>query len=253
MIFDALSDTGQVRESNQDFVFASAAPVGNLANLFLVADGMGGHLAGEYASAHAVEIVTETIRRSRLTEPIALLEEAICTANRAIYSESMKDPSKHGMGTTFVAATIAGQHLYVANVGDSRLYLADDTAICQITRDHSFVNEMIRQGGMTVEMARHSARKNIITRAVGAESEVQIDFFDLFLQPGQQILMCTDGLTNMVPDEEILDIMRQCPDPSAVVKQLVDLANENGGRDNISAVVVRPFEDGNDNENSDPV
>ncbi len=245
MIFDALSDTGQVRESNQDYVYASGAPVGNLANLFLVADGMGGHLAGEYASAHAVEVATEVIRESHSQEPVALLEEAICAANAAVYQESLQDASKHGMGTTFVAATISGQHLYVANVGDSRLYLVDDTAVCQITRDHSLVNEMIRQGGMTAEMARHSTRKNIITRAVGAESDVQIDVFDLFLQPGQQVLMCTDGLTNMVSDDEILDIMREEDNPAAQAKRLVDTANAHGGKDNISVVIVVPFENEN--------
>ena len=241
MLFEALSDTGQVRENNQDFVFATDKEVGNLPNLFLVADGMGGHQAGEYASAHAVEVAIGEIKNSRLKEPVALLESAIETANDAIYAEALRDASKYGMGTTFVAASICGQHLYVANVGDSRLYLADETAICQVTRDHSLVDEMIRQGELTPEMARRSTRKNIITRAVGAERDIRVDVFDLFLQPSQQVLMCTDGLTNMLSDDEILAILKSEPDPRISTRLLVDAANARGGRDNITVAVIAPF------------
>lgn len=243
MVYSYMTDIGRVRNSNQDYLFASAQPVGPLGNLFLIADGMGGHKAGEYASSHTVAAVLGDIRESTLHEPIAVLEHAIDDANRIIYTEASSDPDKRGMGTTLVAATISGQHLYVANVGDSRLYLSDPTGICQITRDHSLVEEMLRSGGLTPEMAENNPNKNIITRAVGADETVKADFFDLFLQPDEEILMCTDGLTNMLSDEEIHGILISDLSVEDRATRLIEKANENGGRDNVSAIIVDPFAD----------
>ncbi len=243
MLFASKTDVGQVRSSNQDYVFATSEPVGPLSNLFLIADGMGGHKAGEYASSKAVLHAVSTIETSALKEPVAVLNQAISDANSVIYEMAASDESKRGMGTTFVAATICGQHLYVANVGDSRLYLIDHSGLCQVTRDHSLVEEMRRNGEMTRDEAMHNPNKNIITRAVGVETEVHPDYFDLFLQPQEQILMCTDGLTNMVPDEEILRIVNTEPEPEMRAERLIELANFNGGKDNISVIVIDPLVD----------
>lgn len=243
MLFASKTDVGQVRSSNQDYVFAASESIGPLSNLFVIADGMGGHKAGEYASSKAVQHAVSTIESSALKEPVAVLDQAISSANSVIYEMAASDDSKRGMGTTFVAATICGQHLYVANVGDSRLYLVDHSGLCQVTRDHSLVEEMRRSGEMTRDEAMHNPNKNIITRAVGVEAEVHPDYFDLFLQPREQILMCTDGLTNMVPDEEILRIMNTEPEPEMRAERLLELANFNGGKDNISVIVIDPLVD----------
>ncbi len=243
MLYSSISDIGRVRSSNQDTVFATDQPVGQLSNLYIVADGMGGHKAGEFASAESVRRAVADIERCELKEPIAVLEDAITAANQFVYYESEADPNKKGMGTTFVAATIKGQHLYVANVGDSRLYLVDPTGMCQITRDHSLVEEMLRRGEMTEEMAEHAPNRNVITRAIGAEPQVKIDFFDLFLQPSEQVLLCSDGLTNMVNEDEIFYILNNTEDIKERAKKLVLAANANGGRDNISVVVVEPLSD----------
>ena len=188
------TDVGQKRKMNQDYVFASEGPVGNLPNLFTVADGMGGHNAGDYASS-----------------------------------------------TTMVVATIVDQYAYVANVGDSRLYVIQD-GIRQVTRDHSLVQEMVRMGEISEAEARNHPDKNIITRALGAEKTVDVDFFDLKLEKGCTILMCSDGLSNMVEDEKIQEIIS---DPEADIDQkgsaLLREANQNGGKDNIAVVLVEPF------------
>ena len=196
------TDVGQKRKMNQDYVFASADPVGNLPNLFVVADGMGGHNAGDYASSHAVGIVVEEIREDADFNPVKVIRHAIESANTEIITQAQKDEKLRGMGTTMVAATIVGHYAYVANVGDSRLYVAGEQ-IQQITKDHSLVQEMVRMGELNAEEARNHPDKNIITRALGAERTVDVDFFDLKLEPGNVVLMCSDGLSNMVEDDRI--------------------------------------------------
>lgn len=235
------TDVGQKRKMNQDYVFASDQPVGNLPNLFVVADGMGGHNAGDYASAHAVETVVEEIRKDADYNPIKMLRHAIETANTEIIAQAEKDMQLSGMGTTMVAATVVGHYAYVANVGDSRLYLID-RCIRQITRDHSLVQEMVRLGELKEEEARYHPDKNIITRALGAERTVDIDFFDFELEPGNIILMCSDGLSNMVEDVKIEQILLK-PDISLMEKgnALIREANANGGKDNIAIILIEPF------------
>lgn len=147
------------------------------------------------------------------------------------------------MGTTLVVVTIVGRYAYVANVGDSRMYLVNVDGITQVTRDHSLIEEMVRIGELTREEARNHPDKNIITRAVGTGETVEIDFFDVQLDEGVRILMCSDGLSNMVPDEEIHDILASGRDIEEGTRMLVDRANENGGKDNITAVVIEPFTD----------
>ena len=235
------TDVGQKRKMNQDYVFVSEGPVGNLPNLFTVADGMGGHNAGDYASSHAVRILADEIREDADYNPVKVIRHAIETANTEIRNRAQEDENLRGMGTTMVVATIVDQYAYIANVGDSRLYVISDE-IRQITKDHSLVQEMVRMGEISEEEARNHPDKNIITRALGAEKTVDVDFFDLKLEKDCTILMCSDGLSNMVEDSKIQEIIS---DPEADIDQkgnaLLREANQNGGKDNIAIVLVEPF------------
>lgn len=236
----SLTDVGRRRSVNQDYVYTCEKPIGNLPNLFLVADGMGGHKAGDYASKYTVETMCEVIERSPQKNPEAILREAIGAANEHIRQKSLEDINLEGMGTTIVAATCLDNRLQVANVGDSRLYVVNK-GIRQITNDHSWVEEMVRMGGLDRETARNHPDKNIITRAIGAGNEVDIDFFTIDLEENDIILMCTDGLSNMLEDEEILMIIKGQRDLVEIVETLVREANNRGGRDNISVVVIEPL------------
>ncbi len=229
----SITDIGRKRKVNQDFVYSSERFVGPLPNLFLVADGMGGHNAGDYASRLAVETIVERSSGSLETNPLRVLDEAVQSANGLVRKRAQETPELQGMGTTVVAAVIDGRELYVANVGDSRLYIVNSGEIRQITKDHSWVEEMVRRGGIGKAEAR-----NIITRAVGAEETVRIDFFQVLLQEGDVILMCTDGLTNMLEDEEIRMTLDGARDIVEKAQGLVRAANERGGRDNISVVLI---------------
>ncbi|MBP5324630.1 MAG: Stp1/IreP family PP2C-type Ser/Thr phosphatase [Pseudobutyrivibrio sp.] len=238
MISCAKTDVGIKRKVNQDAIFYSDKVVGKLPNLYLVADGMGGELAGDYASAKCVETIINCIKKSKETEPVRILEEAIQTANNLIYAESKSDPSKAGMGTTLVMATIIDGHLFVANVGDSRLYVANSSKVLQVTKDHSVVAELVRTGELDEDDARTDKRKNMITRAIGAESAIAADYFDVALKGREHILLCSDGLTNMVSDKEILSILKSADSIEDRATKLVELANSNGGKDNISVIIV---------------
>jgi protein phosphatase len=238
----SITDIGVEREMNQDYLFTSDTAVGNLPNLYIVADGMGGHKAGEYASRYTTERVVAYVLRSKDSEPVTILKEAIQKANELLLIESKEDEAKHGMGTTIVCATIIGSKMFVANVGDSRLYVVSD-GIRQITRDHSLVEEMVRMGEMDRQDARKHPDKNIITRAVGVTDTVDVDFFEVDLSGEDEILLCTDGLTNMVDDMTIHRIMTESKDLEQQVAALVKTANDNGGRDNITAVIIRPNND----------
>lgn len=234
----SITDIGRRRKVNQDFVYSSEQPVGNLPNLFLVADGMGGHNAGDYASRLAVETIVEKSRRLPASEPVSILGEAIRSANTLVRERARGAAELKGMGTTVVAAVVSGSELYAANVGDSRLYLINSGEMRQITRDHSWVEEMVRRGGIGKDEARNHPDKNIITRAVGAEESVRIDFFQIPIREGDTVLMCTDGLTNMLEDEEIRMILDGARDIVEKAQGLVGAANERGGRDNISVILI---------------
>ena len=237
----SITDIGKKRKLNQDFVYTSEQPVGNLPNLFIVADGMGGHNAGDYASKVSVETMVEDIRNNPGTDHPRILEQAIRTANSLIRKKARESAELEGMGTTVGAATCEGNSLCVANVGDSRLYVANHREIRQITRDHSWVAEMVRRGGLGREEARNHPDKNIITRAVGADDSVRPDFFTVRLEEGDLILMCTDGLTNMLEDGEIRMILAGARDIVEKAQELVTAANERGGRDNISVILIDPL------------
>ena len=241
----SITDIGKRRKLNQDYVYTSEMPIGKLNNLFLVADGMGGHNAGDYASRYTIETIVDEIGKSDEESRIAVLESAIKSANVHIRQKAEEDAELNGMGTTVVAATIDGDNLCVANVGDSRLYVIGDE-MRQITTDHSLVEEMIRMGGLKRELARTHPDKNIITRAIGAQDDVDVDFFEVKLGKNDVILMCSDGLSNMIEDEEIRMIMQGQRDIVEKAESLVKAANNNGGKDNIAVVLVEPFaEEGN--------
>jgi len=237
----SITDIGRKRKLNQDFVYTSEIPVGNLPNIFIVADGMGGHNAGDYASKVTVETMMKEIESSFEKNPTLILRKAIEAANEVIRRKAGEEAAFEGMGTTVVAATCVGKYLQVANVGDSRLYIINQKEIKQITRDHSLVEEMVRMGGIGREEARNHPDKNIITRAIGALDTVEPDFFTEELKEGDIILMCSDGLTNMLEDEEIRMILSGARDIVEKAQELVQAANENGGRDNISVILIEPF------------
>jgi len=234
----SMTDIGQKRTVNQDYVFSSLEPVGNLPNLFIVADGMGGHQAGDFASRYAVEQLVLLVKESTDTHPIAIMNKTISQVNTMIIEKSLHEPDLYGMGTTLVMAALVEQMLYVANIGDSRLYVINDT-ILQITKDHSLVEEMVAKGELTRDSEGYYSKKNIITRAIGGALEVTADFFELEVGKGDYIVMCTDGLTNMVSDNEIEQIMHSAESLQQKAEQLIALANANGGRDNIAVVLIQ--------------
>ena len=236
----SITDTGALREMNQDYFFASDDPVGNLPNLYIVADGMGGHKAGDYASRYTTQRVVASVSRDPGEEPVSIIKEAVNTANKILIEEAAEDESKQGMGTTLVVATIIDGKLYVANVGDSRLYIVNED-IRQVTRDHSLVAEMVRLGEVDVAAAREHPDKNIITRAIGAKADVEADFFEVELQEGDRIVICTDGLTNMVEDEVIRNIVSCDISIEEKTELLVEQALQKGGRDNITVMIIEPF------------
>lgn len=238
----SLTDVGAKRDMNQDYYFSSSDAVGSLSNLFIVADGMGGHNAGEFASKFAVETMVDFIRNSSQAQPGAVLSDAIGFANNSLQEYACKHSEMHGMGTTVVAATLKGKHLHTANVGDSRLYLIGNE-IVQVTKDHSLVQEMVRMGEMDEENARNHPDKNIITRAVGVNKEVQVDLFETDVADGQRILLCSDGLTNMLEDNDLLSVLNAKGRLNEKAEHLIKIANERGGKDNITVIIIEPSSD----------
>ncbi len=240
MLAYALTDIGRFRTHNQDYLYASSGPVGEFPNLFLVADGMGGHQAGDFASHFVVEHLVSFLKRQHGRQIIPALREGIERVNAALYAKAIGDKALTGMGTTLVAAAIEGRTLYVANVGDSRLYLYRGGRLLQITRDHSYVEELVALGKMERGSQDYLNKKNIITRAVGAEAKVEVDFFEESLSFGDLILLCSDGLYNMLSEREFLNRLKCASPLKEKVERLIDEANANGGRDNIAVVLVDP-------------
>ncbi len=234
----SITDIGRKRQLNEDYVFETTEPIGLLPNLFLVADGMGGHKAGDHASRETVEIMVEQIGICKLEDRKEILRSALEAANQRVYADARHSVDLEGMGTTVVAATLDKERLLVMNVGDSRLYVVSQEGIRQITVDHSLVEEMVKKGVLTKEKARIHPKKNIITKAVGVMASVEPDFFELELKSGDRILLCSDGLSNMLEDEEISMIVNSVGPLEEKAKMLVDAANGNGGKDNISVILV---------------
>lgn len=240
----ALTDTGRVRSMNQDYIYASPETIGSLPNLFLVADGMGGHQAGDFASRYAVEHLVVYLNRCQKGAAVAQLQEGIRQVNAGLYDTSLEREELSGMGCTLVAAVIEDGILYAANIGDSRLYLIHAGRIRQVTKDHSYVEEMVARGKMVRGSADYNRRKNIITRAMGIGTRVEADFFEADLEPDDYVLLCSDGLTNMVADERICAIISGPGSLKEKAERLIEEANEGGGIDNIAVVLVKPEEGG---------
>ena len=241
----AQTDIGIVRQMNQDFIFASDSPVGALASLYIVADGMGGHKAGDFASRFCVEKFTELIREAGPDQYsiITLIEESLRKTNEQLMFKAGESADYDGMGTTFVGCTIAPDGTMIAmNIGDSRLYLINKE-IKQITEDHSLVAEMVRRGEIKKEEARFHPKKNVVTRAISAAGVAIPDFFEVRLQPGDIVLLCSDGLSNMVSDDKIKSILSSDEKVKQKAESLTELALKNGGRDNITVLLIDVRED----------
>lgn len=238
MISYGQTDIGMVRSINQDSIFFSDKSVGNLPNLYIVADGMGGHKAGDYASAHAVSWFVDYAKECKYANPITIMKTGIVKVNDMLLEMSATHSELSGMGTTFVAAVIVENKMYVANIGDSRLYVIHQGETKQITLDHSLVEELIRTGQLDRRRVRFHPEKNIITRALGTGKEAVPDFFEIALQNGEKVLLCSDGLTNMVEDDEIGTIVMGQRFVDKICEQLIERANYYGGKDNIGVVVV---------------
>lgn len=231
-----ITDIGNVRKYNQDYSLECDDPIGNLDNLYVVCDGLGGRNAGEYASSTAAENFFDLVENSKLENPLAIFKEAITEVNNIVFEEG-QEPEYQGMATTLVAVTVMDGVVYVANVGDSRAYIVGDE-MTQITWDHSYVGELMRRGKITKEEARFHNKNNVITRAIGAEETVEPDYFQVELEKGEFILLCTDGLYNMLSERTIQAVINARGSLRAKAEKLVDLANEAGGKDNIAAVLI---------------
>lgn len=243
-----ISDVGLQREHNED----SFAVVPQH-ELFIVADGMGGHRAGDVASRLASESITDFFRRTEaddMTWPFQIdtdrteeenrLLTAIRLANRQIYEHSVRSRDLRGMGTTVVGALFSSdkQTMYIGHVGDSRAYRVRSGEITQLTRDHSLLNDYLAAMPEMTEEQRSELPKNVITRALGMQDNVEVDILSDEAQPGDVYVLCSDGLSGMVDDADILEVVRQHPEPEQACRRLVTMANEHGGEDNVTAVVV---------------
>lgn len=235
------TDTGKIRQHNEDD--AGIFKGKDEFVLAVVADGMGGHLAGDVASKMAVKAMGEKWNEAE-TIPTAPSEcekwliEQILSVNSKIYDHAQAHEECQGMGTTIVCALFTGKTVSVAHIGDSRCYLLQDGDFVQVTEDHSLVNELVRTGEISREDAEHHPRKNVLTKALGTDQSVSIDTRSFDIEPGDKLLLCSDGLTNKVEGTELKDILQSDSAPQEKVNLLVDKANQNGGEDNITAVLL---------------
>jgi protein phosphatase len=243
----AKTDVGRKRDHNEDSHLVNPD-----LNVFVVADGMGGHAGGETASRLAVETIDREMKafHARPDNPWAAqveipdspladaLRDAVEGACSAVWKTAQANPNLDGMGTTVTALLVNGDHVFVGHVGDSRCYIVRGPDVLQVTEDHSLVNEQLKMGLITPDEARHSRLKNIITRSVGFEEDVLVDAMGLRGEPGDTFVMCSDGLSNLVEDQEIARVVREEPLDHAPDK-LIDMANERGGDDNITVLVIR--------------
>ena len=238
----AHTDKGILRVNNQDYVYSLPCKTGALPNLFIVADGMGGHLGGDYASEYAVTRIVELIKNieSLSDNIIEIVDGVIQQVNKELYEKACDDEALFGMGTTLVLCFIKDGVVYAANVGDSRLYIINDSKIRQITHDHSLVDELVANGSIEKNSSTYFQKKNVITRAVGTEPSVCVDYFETEIDEADILLLCSDGLSNMVSDEMIKEIVNERKDDlEQCAASLVHMANYNGGTDNISVIVVK--------------
>ena len=242
-----LSHVGLVRKHNEDSIFLDQG-----LGLFVVADGLGGHAAGEVASRIVVERIAKVIESTARQDIKSLpsydsgysvngnrLREAIFDSDRAITDDIVRHPERETMGSTVVACLVEGSKATIAHVGDSRAYLVGEKTIAQVTRDHSWVAEQVANGILTTEEAKRHPFRNVITQALGNGNDLAIDIVDLELKGSDVILLCSDGLSGMVMDEDILSIVKQASNLQVAARGLIDRAIENGGEDNVSVVVLK--------------
>jgi PPM family protein phosphatase len=226
----ARTDVGRVRSGNEDSYFVDSP-------LFVIADGMGGHAAGDIASATAVEVIQNDRPQISASEPESL-SSAVRDANRAIWDKAKDDTNLRGMGTTCTMILVDGQTAQVAHVGDSRAYLFRDGALEQITDDHTLVGRLVREGKLEPEEAERHPQRSMITRALGVDEDVEVDQFSVDLAPGDRLIICSDGLSGMLSADDMSAVLSEVTDPQSAADQLVDQANEAGGEDNITVIVV---------------
>ncbi|OZV12858.1 serine/threonine protein phosphatase [Tissierella sp. P1] len=241
MVIGSISDVGKIRENNQDAFYASKDLY---FPLYMVADGMGGHKAGEVASTMARSIIESNFLKAKdnlLHENIIikLIKESIEEANTKIYLKSLQDEKYKGMGTTITLAYIFKDKICIGHVGDSRAYLIREGNICQITEDHSFVNELLKTGSITKEEAKIHPKRNMITRAVGSSSIIEMDLIIRECNKNDILLLCSDGLSNMLKEFEIRDVFMGENDVQKACETLAAMANNKGGFDNITIVAIK--------------
>ena len=252
-----LTDVGQVRTVDEDSILAADLSFGVNSEsskflLLAVADGMGGHAKGEEASKIALNAIARAVIPDLLnnTSFTKILEKGIQNANQDILDYTAKNPEASGMGTTSVCAVVKDNQIHLANVGDSRAYRVSDDEICRVTKDHSYVQALIDEGDITEEQARDHPRKNEITRAVGIMPSVEVDTMKLTLDSDESLLLCCDGVIAHLSDDDIHKIIRDSPDPQTACQEIVDLANERGGSDNISLIILSS--EGSDTKETEP-
>jgi len=240
-----LTDVGKVRTIDEDSILAADLSFGvnSKSSKFLllaVADGMGGHAKGEEASKIALNAIARTVIPELFNDTpfTELLEKGIQNANQNILDYTAKYPESSGMGTTSVCAVVKGNEVHLANVGDSRAYVVSDDEIRGVTKDHSYVQALVDEGKITQAQAREHPKKNIITKAVGISPSVEADKSILMLGSDESLLLCCDGVIAHLPDEDIHKIINDSPDPQSACQKIVDTANERGGSDNISLIIL---------------
>ncbi|MDQ0112993.1 Stp1/IreP family PP2C-type Ser/Thr phosphatase [Paenibacillus harenae] len=238
------SDIGRVRQVNEDYSWVSQ--YNNGVTLAIVADGMGGHKAGDVASQKAVDAFRSTVEQGAakpdlsLQEGKMLIRQAISSANEAVYDLASRNDQYYNMGTTIVAALVKSDNAIIGHVGDSRAYKIAEGDITQLTVDHTLVNELVKSGQLSEEEAAHHPRRNVLTRAVGTDSHVEIDIQTIDLMQGDVLLLCSDGLSNMVTEEQILEtVTSEQLELDAKAEHLISLALHAGGDDNITIVLLQ--------------
>ena len=252
-----LTDVGQVRTVDEDSILAADLSFGVNSEsskflLLAVADGMGGHAKGEEASKIALNAIARAVIPDLLnnTPFTKILEKGIQNANQDILDYTAKNPEASGMGTTSVCAVVKDNQIHLANVGDSRAYRVSDDEICRVTKDHSYVQALIDEGEITEEQAREHPRKNEITRAVGIMPSIEVDTMKLTLDSDESFLLCCDGVIAHLSDDDIHKIIRGSSDPQTACQEIVDMANERGGSDNISLIILSS--EGSDTKETEP-
>ena len=252
-----LTDVGQVRTVDEDSILVADLSFGvnsksSNFHLLVVADGMGGHAKGEEASKIALSAISRSVISELVNDTpfTKLLEQGIQNANQDILDYTTRNPESSGMGTTSVCAIVEGNAVHLANVGDSRAYVISDDEIRRVTKDHSFVQSLVDQGEITEAESREHPQKNVITKAVGIGTSIEVDTMRLTLDSDESLLLCCDGVIAHLPDDDIHKIIRDSPDPQTACQEIVDMANERGGSDNISLIILSP--EGSDIKEPEP-